>query len=641
MRDRRRRTSGQIAGPDINASARLPRQEQMRLIRPVALALLSLALAPAVARADDAPVGEQIIVRHRAGLDAAERAEVRADSDTQLDRKLRLANTELVSVTDGTRAQALTELSADPDVVWAAPNIVARATGAPDPYWSLLYGLYNDGTGGKRIDADVDAQQAWTVTRGAGATVAVVDTGVQLDHPDLAGRLDLTYAKDYVDDGTPDDGDGHGTHVAGIVAANRDNGLGVAGIAPESRVMPVRVLDNDGGGDFADVLDGFDWAASHGAQVVSASLGSDGLYDPDLAAAFEDLYETHADTLFVIAAGNDGLDNDTSPDRSIPCVSSAANVLCVGATDATDARASFSNYGASTVDLFAPGVDILSTYPGGYAWMDGTSMATPYVAGAAALAFAATGDQGADLAQRMKNSVDRPAALAGTSVTGGRLNAARAAGAPVDAPDRPVTAVATGGTGSARVSLQSAPADVAGVKVYDQGYRLLGSSTSSTVTVGGLPGGVQRFVVVATYADGRVSPVASAAATVIGPAPTPPPTPAPVTPAPKLPVADAPTDDTGGTDDEPAPVSGVRLVTHHGRGTLVFRLTRTTRVTVTLYRYSHGHYRRSGRRTVRMTAGTRSLRVTSRLLGMRVPHGRFKVRVAAGDVAATVASTRR
>jgi hypothetical protein len=177
------------------------------------------------------------------------------------------------------------------------------------------------------------------------------------------------------------------------------------------------------------------------------------------------------------------------------------------------------------------------------------------------------------------------------------------------------------------------------VSVYDTGYHLLGSSTSSTVTVNGLAGGVQKLLVVATYADGRVSPVATATAAVTAPEPVSPPVLPPATPAPAPPPVQLPQPPRA---DAPAPrITGVRLVTRHGRKSLVFRVTRSTRVTVTLYRYSRGHYHRSGRTTVRMAAGNRTLRVTSRLLGMRVPHGRFRVRVATIDASATVASSRR
>jgi thermitase len=615
----------------------------MRRIRPIALALLALlalALAPAAARADDAPVGEQIIVRHRAGLDAAARADLRAGSDTRLDRRLRLANTDLVSVTDGTRAQALAELRADPDVVSAEPNRPVR-TLTSDPFWSDLWGLFNNGSGGARVDADIDAEQAWTVTRGSGVTVAVVDTGVQADHPDLAGRLVAGY--DFVNgDSDPADGYGHGTHVAGIIAADQGNGIGIAGVAPLAQIMPLKALADTGDGTMADVIEAFDYAPDHGAQVVNASLGADGGVSPALDAVFA----AHPDTLYVVAAGNAGRDNDVDP--TTPCVSTAPNVLCVGATDDTDARAGFSNYGASTVDLFAPGVDILSTYNDSWYWfMDGTSMATPYVAGAAALAFAATGKRGAQLAQQITSTVDPVSGLAGLSVSGGRLNAARAVGAAVDAPPAPVIASAQGGVHAATLSLTPRESDIASFRVYE-GATLVATSSSESIALSGLADGPHTFTVVARNTSGMQSPASSPASVTVtnAPLPPPPPPPAPptVTPQPELPLPGAPIDDTGGTDrggTRPAPVTGVKLVTRHGRTSLVFRVGTSTRVTVTLSRLHRGRYRATRSRTVRMAAGRRSLPVRSRLLGMRVPTGRWKVTVRAGKTTATVAFTRR
>jgi subtilisin family serine protease len=613
-----------------------------RLAALAALAALALALAPATARADEAPVAEQIIVRHKAGLDAAERLDVRRDSDTELERRMQLDDTELVAVTDGTRDDALAELRSDPDVLWAAPNGIARAMGL-DPYWSYLYGLHNNGSAPRTLDADIDGPQAWSVARGTGVTVGVVDSGVHANHPDLAGRLDLVNAKDFVDGGAPDDTNGHGTHVAGIVAANHDNGVGVAGIAPKATVLPVRALDANGDGEWADVLDAFTWAAGKGAKVVNASLG--GTYHSGLASAFQSIYATYPDTLFVVAAGNDGTNNDLTP--TLPCVTGASNVLCIGASDANDKPAAFSNYGATTVDLFAPGVGIVSTWAPGvdeyctglYCSSNGTSMASPYAAGTAALVHGATNLRGAALADRLESTVDPVAAFTGKSVTGGRLNAARAAGTAVDAPDRTVTVTATGGAGAATVAIGSSPGDATAIRVFDSSFRLLGAAMSSSVTVTGLAPGMNSFTVLASFADGRVSPVASASAWV-GPAPAPPvPAPAPTTPTPTAP---APAPPATAPTVTPAPlITGMQLMKRGSRQSLVFRITRTSRVTVTLSKLTRGRYRKASSRSVRMAAGLQSLPLTSRLLGMRVPRGRWKVAVGTGETTATVAFTRR
>ena len=208
----------------------------MRLSRSLALAVLALALAPAVARADDA----QIIVHHRAGLDATERADVRADTGTELERRLSIPNTEVVAVTEGTRAEALQELNADPDVAWAEPNVVVRAF-TNDTYWNLLYGLSNPGGSGRRIDADIDAEQAWTVTTRRRDHRRRRRLRRRVDAP--GSRRGASSAGSTTSTATPtDDLHGHGTHVSGIVAATRGNGIGVSGIAPEATIMPLRVL---------------------------------------------------------------------------------------------------------------------------------------------------------------------------------------------------------------------------------------------------------------------------------------------------------------------------------------------------------------------------------------------------------------
>jgi subtilisin family serine protease len=598
--------------------------------------LLALLLSPATARAD-APVSEQIIVHHRAGLDAADRADVRQDSATELERRLTLPDTEVVAVTEGTRAQAIAELEADPDVAWAEPNVVVRAF-TNDTYWHLLYGLLNNGGAGKRIDADIDAEQAWSATRGAGVTVAVVDSGVEAAHPDLAGRLVSGF--DYVDGGAPADPHGHGTHVTGIVAANRGNGVGVAGIAPEASVMPLRVLDEYGEGNMAAVAQAFHDAGVAGVQVVNASLGAQGTSDSVLKLAVA----SHPNTLYVVAAGNSGLNVDAT--SFSPCDVPATNLLCVGATDTYDARASYSNYGSAGVDVFAPGSDIVSTLPGlTYDYKSGTSMASPYVAGVAALVASHTTLRGADIATRIKATVDKVPALAGRAVTGGRVNAARALGVATDAPSRPVFEVAQGGVNAATLQLASRESDIASYSVSTAAGAHLGTTTSRVVSISGLTAGSHSFVVTARNADGQDSPAAVATVDVSAPASPTPPT--PTTPTTSTTSTTAPTTATTTTTPTPTtpritnPVRGVQVVTRRGRRTLTFRVVRSGNVTVTLKRLQGGSYRRTASRTTRMAAGMQALPITSRLLGMRLARGRYQVTIGSGSAVTTVAFTRR
>jgi subtilisin family serine protease len=232
----------------------------------------------------------------------------------------------------------------------------------------------------------VQADQAHLTATGAGAVVAVVDSGVLASHPDLQGRL--RQGIDFVgNDSDPNDENGHGTHVSGIVAANTDNDVGVAGVAPGATILPVRVLDAGGGGDTDTVAKGIDWAVDHGANVINLSLGSDvpltgsdPVFDSSIDRALD------RGVIVVAAAGNSGLPACDQP-------SGQGRLLCVGSVDKRRDRSYFSNFG-SGLGLVAPGgsglpfedEDVLSTYNnGGYEEVAGTSQATPHVAGVAAL----------------------------------------------------------------------------------------------------------------------------------------------------------------------------------------------------------------------------------------------------------------
>jgi subtilisin family serine protease len=363
------------------------------------------------------------VVLRRGGLTSAERS----NAGVTREERLRIAGVELVSAR-GDRARALATLRADPDVEWAEPNRPRRVS--DEPLGDYLWGLENTGPSGWArgvFDADIDAPEAWAISRGAGVTIAVVDTGVDAAHPDLAGKL--LPGHDYVeDDSVPNDGYGHGTHVTGTIAAG-ENGVGIIGVAPDARILPLRVLDETGTGSSADVANAFEYAGDQGVHVVNASFGSNSASRTELLAI-----QSHPGTLFVVAAGNENDDNDAGA-TEYPCAYDEPNVLCVGATDPDDTRAAFSNFGATTVDLFAPGEGIVSTYPlgqptnfggpDGYEALSGTSMATPHVSGAAALVLAdRPAWSTAQLKSALTSGVDRPAALAGTSVSGGRLNAA-------------------------------------------------------------------------------------------------------------------------------------------------------------------------------------------------------------------------
>jgi subtilisin family serine protease len=229
----------------------------------------------------------------------------------------------------------------------------------------------------------LNVQPAWNITEGSPTVVvAVIDSGVDYFHPDLAANI-VDPGYDFYHDrvGGYDD-NGHGTHCSGIIAAAK-NGIGVRGIAPKVKILPVKFLGPDGSGDTADAVKAIDYAVARGAKILSNSWGGGGysqLLDDAIQRAL------NAGVIFVAAAGNDGLDTDGSPNYP----ANYAGVISVGSSDSRDQRSSFSNYGTASVEVFAPGTSIVSTYPGGtYKSLSGTSMATPQVSGALALALSA------------------------------------------------------------------------------------------------------------------------------------------------------------------------------------------------------------------------------------------------------------
>ena len=397
--------------------------------------LLSLVVAPAAAQAADV----DLVVRREPGLSAAARADVRSDAGVEHKRMLRLDDTEVVTVPAEEADEALRALRADPDVRWVQRDGMAHAAAAAgkDPFWSDLWGLHNTGQTGGTADADVDAPEAWAVSTGAGVTVAVVDTGVDAGHADLAGRL-ATNPREIAGNGVDDDGNGlvddwrgwdfaygdnnpsdeqgHGTHVSGTIAAVNGNAKGISGLAPDAKVLNVKGLDDSGSASWSTIADAFDYAAQM-ARIVNASLGGEGE-----AKVIEDVIAAHLDTLFVVAAGNEAYDLDTV--TYSPCEVPQPNVLCVGASDHKDLRASFSNYSPSAVDVFAPGVSIKSTTGGGYGSWNGTSMATPHVAAIAALLLARNKTlTAAQLKQTILAGAEQKTALKPYGLNGGRANA--------------------------------------------------------------------------------------------------------------------------------------------------------------------------------------------------------------------------
>jgi subtilisin family serine protease/subtilisin-like proprotein convertase family protein len=386
-----------------------------------------------------------ILVRFRA--EAVEQGLVRpALEGTQIGAALPLVDGLFeVTVSAGVNLDdAIAAYRADANVLFAEPNFQLVVDWIPnDTNFGDLWGLNNTGQNFGRVDADIDAAEAWNTTTGSRTIiVAVIDTGIDYNHPDLAanmwrnsreiagngfdddrnGFVDDVYGADFHNnDGNPMDDNRHGTHVAGTIGAVGNNARGVIGVSPNVQLMGLKFLAANGSGSTSNAIRAIDYAIANGAKIINASWGGGGGAQGD--ALYQAIQRArNAGVIFVAAAGNAGANNDVT--GSWPANYNLDNVISVAATDRNDNLASFSNYGATKVHLAAPGVSILSTTPNGnYASYSGTSMATPHVAGAAALVWAANPNWTyAQVRSRLLATVDRLASLQNRVSTGGRLN---------------------------------------------------------------------------------------------------------------------------------------------------------------------------------------------------------------------------
>ena len=273
---------------------------------------------------------------------------------------------QLVNVSRGQSIDAaIRRYEQNPNIVYAEPNHTVQAFTTPnDPYFEHLWGLHNTGqtfegqTG--TPGADIDALSAWEIETGSrDVIIAVIDSGVDYTHPDLSANMWTNsqghYGKNTIlNNNDPMDDNGHGTHVAGTIAATGNNTTGVTGVMWEASIMALKALNSNGNGTIADIVQAIEYAENNGAHIINLSLGGNH-YSQSLYDALES-----TSALVVAAAGNSSADNDTTP--SYPANYDLPNIISVAATDNQDQLASFSNYGASTVDVAAPGVSILSTY---------------------------------------------------------------------------------------------------------------------------------------------------------------------------------------------------------------------------------------------------------------------------------------
>lgn len=397
-------------------------------------------------------VADHLMVKRRAGFTEAQFLDWVQGMGLTIRRHLPGSDIYLIGLPSGSLAgfdAMLHKLNGDNlPVDYAEPDPLRFAASTPnDPLFPIQWALHNAGQTGGAPDVDVDAPEAWATTRGNGSlVVAVLDSGLDVTHPDLQPNLWVNTAET-PSNGQDDDWDGfvdnvngwnfyhdskdladyvgHGTHCAGVVGAVGNNAAGVSGIAPSVKLMPLRVMSSGGEVITSDAVAAMNHAVAKRVFLTSNSYGGTMSSKTEKAAIDSAMGQG---ILVVCAAGNDYPAKNIDSARLYPAAYASANIISVAATTDMDARAVFSNYGPTNVDLGAPGVGILSTLPGGkYGYESGTSMACPLVAGACVLVKAAHPTLGwSDIKSAILNGVDPAPALQGKVKTGGRLNVARA-----------------------------------------------------------------------------------------------------------------------------------------------------------------------------------------------------------------------
>lgn len=346
-------------------------------------------------------------------------------------------------------------------VVFATDDPPTGRSSPNDPEFAKLWGLNNTGQTGGTNDADVDALEAWGVTTGdSSIVVAVIDSGVDRAHEDLADNAWVNVSEKNGDPGVDDDGNGliddihgwnfygdnndprddngHGTHVAGTIGAVGNNSKGVIGVCPEVSIMAVKFLGANGSGQISDAIASVNYTASFDDLLLSNNSWGGGGFSAALKQEID--RASIKGQLFVAAAGNNGRDIDSIP--HYPASYSSENIISVASTDHSDKLSGFSNFGESSVDLAAPGSNVYSTFPGGtYKSLSGTSMAAPHVAGGCALLKARSGIiSHLELRARIIGRGDRLALLNGKTASGRRLNVDSAL-IEIPAVDMPVGAI--------------------------------------------------------------------------------------------------------------------------------------------------------------------------------------------------------
>ncbi|MBE7496237.1 MAG: S8 family serine peptidase [Verrucomicrobiaceae bacterium] len=399
----------------------------------------------------NAMVADHLLVKAAEGVDRAHLDEVLRPLGVRIKEQIPGTALYLVSipVRDGqSLPEAVQALGKLKDVIsYAEPDYIVHATTTPnDTRYAEQWALHNTGQTSGTADADIDAPEAWSVSTGsASVVVAVLDSGMDHTHPDLAANV-WANPGEIAGNGVDDDGNGyiddvrgwnflngnnsttdassHGTHVSGIIGASGNNGAGISGVAWQVKLMPLKFLNSSGFGATSTAITAINYARVKGAHIINHSWGV-----AAFSQALQDAIDAAGATgiLNVCAADNgNGVNQDVTPDY--PSAFPSASVLAVANTTHADGLAASSNYGPATVDLGAPGTSILSTLPGGgFGLNSGTSMAAPHVSGIAALLKALKPAlTGADIKAILHTSVDLIPALTGRTTTGGRANASRA-----------------------------------------------------------------------------------------------------------------------------------------------------------------------------------------------------------------------
>lgn len=416
----------------------------------------------------------EVLVKFSDGINAQAVNSALAQVGAQTIETLEFVGVHHVKLNSGKSVKkAIEEFSALSNVVYAEPNYIYVTEKTPnDPQYNQLWGMNNTGQTGGLADADIDAPEAWDINTGNGEViVGIIDTGIDFAHEDLAVNIYTNPGEDAWADpndpttgnGQDDDGNGkvddwkgwnfinnsnnayddnmHGTHCAGSIGAVGNNNIGVVGVNWNVQLMPLKFLDSGGSGTSTNAIKAIEYAVTMGVHVLSNSWGGGGF-----STTMEDAIKkaNAAGILFVAAAGNDGTDNDLYP--HYPSNYEVDNVVAVAASDHGDNRALWgsgggddgcgfvcsnamaavpgSNYGKTTVDIAAPGKEILSTVPGNsYGVLSGTSMATPHVAGGAALLLSLNPNLSiSELKAALLNTVDPLDDFENKLVSGGRMN---------------------------------------------------------------------------------------------------------------------------------------------------------------------------------------------------------------------------